>query len=202
MPLKDLTCTVLQLCCSVLRKEKGLKNERTVAVYTWQGLYVAIWGFCLQITVISPSNAWNGRGFWCSPFCLCNPHVMWIPTWYLRINLSSNKNLKCTSSPGRSDMERLLLPALFIFYVGLYTICRSYEHLKGPVIQWETTIINTPKNWAEEKRAFLLSLISSRFIASCWGISNWQSQQLNNHKYWDTHSCFYLSIHNLPGFKS
>lgn len=126
VPLKDLTCMVLQLCCSVLRKEKGLKNERTVAVYTWQGLYVVIWGLCLQITVISPGNAWDGRGFLCSRFCLCNPHVVWIPTWYLRINLSSSKKLKCTNSPSRTDTEKLFLPALFLLYARLYTICQSY----------------------------------------------------------------------------
>jgi len=41
----------------VLRKEKGLKNKRRVAVYTWQRLYVVTCGFYLQVTVISPSNA-------------------------------------------------------------------------------------------------------------------------------------------------
>lgn len=55
MALKDLTCLVLHHC-SVFRKEKGLKNERRVAVNTWQWLYVVTCGFCLQITVISPSE--------------------------------------------------------------------------------------------------------------------------------------------------
>lgn len=40
-----------------VEKEIGLKNERRVAVYTWQQLYVVTCGFCLHITVISPSNA-------------------------------------------------------------------------------------------------------------------------------------------------
>lgn len=55
MALKDLACMVLHHC-SVFRKEKGLKNKRRVAVYTWQWLYVVTCWFCLQITVISPSE--------------------------------------------------------------------------------------------------------------------------------------------------
>lgn len=120
---------VLQRCCSELRKEKGWKNEGRVAVYTWQRLYVVTCGFCLQITVISPSNAWNGRGF-CILLFVCVIPVSW-ESWLgtSELTWAPAKKLKCTNSPSRTNTLRLFLPVLLMPYAEHGTICRSSEHL-------------------------------------------------------------------------
>lgn len=65
------------------------------------------------------------KRFLYSVFCLCNPHVMWILSWYFRIHLSSSKKFRCTNSSGSTDTERLFLLALFLLFLGHGTICGS-----------------------------------------------------------------------------
>ena len=180
----------------VLRKEKGLKNKRRVAVYTWQRLYVVTCGFYLQVTVISPSNAWNGRGFCIVLFVRVIPVSCesWLGTknW-----LELQQKTAMHKLSWKDDTERLFLTTPFMLSAGHGTIFGSLEHLRFLEIQWETSLLRTRKMWAREKTAVFcwITLFSARFTASYWGLfSNWQSQ-LKYHKIPDIHSCFYLPIH-------
>lgn len=133
-----------------------------------------------------------------SAFCLCNPHVMGILTWYLRTDLSSSKNnLKCTNSPGTTDTERLFLPALFMLYVGRDTFwgVQSTSYSQRFSGKWAFSAV--PKAKLRRRQHFCcISLFSARFTASGWGLfSNWQSQ-LKYHQNPDIHFCFYLPIHS------
>lgn len=82
---------------------------------------------CCNLWVLSADycdlTQWNGRGICFLVFFLCNPHVMWILSWYLRIDLISSKKFRCTNSSGRTDTERLFLPALILLFLGYDTIC-------------------------------------------------------------------------------
>lgn len=131
------------------------------------------------------------KRFLYSVFCLCNPHVMWILSWYLELTRAPAKN-----SDAQTLLEGLILKDIFFqHYSCFFWDMIPFVGVRAPQIPRDPVLNeysqHSQKLSQREASIFALSLsFSARFTTSVWGLfSNCQSQ-LKYPKNPDIHSHF------------